>query len=143
MLEPAASTVSCFSPTDDFIRLYTAKISTIRQSIANAPPPIIYDHSIEPLTAFRPLTLDEITELSSNTPSKQCFLDPAPTYLVNPTYMYLVKQIGDIIAPVISAVCNAMFAQTCLPVLHKPVVARTLLNKPRMEVANRFSCRPI
>jgi hypothetical protein len=60
LLEPATQTIPC-PPADDFLRHFAAKVSSIRQSTADAPAPTVSDRATEPLTTFRPVTSEELS----------------------------------------------------------------------------------
>jgi hypothetical protein len=77
----------------------------------------------------------EVQTLLSRLPPKQCSLDPVPTWLL--------KQVGDVISPVIAAMCNASLSQQTLPVSHKTAIVRPLLKQPNLDQSSLSSYRPI
>ena len=93
---------------------------------ADVPRSITDDRAIEPFTTVRPVTLDEATKLLSSAPCKQCSLDPAPSWLV--------KQVGDVTAPVIDVLCNASFNQAHLPARQKSAIVHPLVKKPSLKL---------
>src|SRR5664279_3109305 len=89
----------------------------------------------ETMSTFRPTTTGEIAALLKKVPSKQCRLDPVPTWLV--------KQVSSVIAPVITNMCNASFDQRVLPASQKKAITVPLLKKPTLDSSDLNSFRPI
>ena len=115
---------------------FTKKIDCIRDCTAAAPPPIIEDRTVqEPLTVLRPTTAEEVASILRQSSAKQCSLDPVPTWLV--------KEAGDVIAPVIAGMCNASFQQARLPERNKKAIIRPLLKKQNLDPNDPSSYRPI
>ena len=121
---------------DDFAHQFMNKVERIRASTANAPAPLITKRSVsEPLTHFKPVTLDEVVKLLQTAPTKQCSLDPVPTWLV--------KKLSSVFAPIIANLCNASFDQRTLPVDQKRAITRPLLKKPSLDASDLNNYRPI
>jgi len=123
---------------DDFSNFFVSKIDTIRQSTAAAPHPTINSRHLpipDQLTTFRPVTSDEVTALLKQSPAKHCTLDPIPTWLL--------KRVGDVVAPIIAAMCNASFTQHNVPNSQKKAIVHPLLKKPTLDPSDLASYRPI
>jgi hypothetical protein len=125
----------CQHSADDFSDFFVRKINAIRNSTASASLPNIVRRDVERFVNFRPVTDAEVQTLLSRLPPKQCSLDPVPTWLL--------KQVGDVIAPTIAAMCNASFIQQTLPVSHKTAIVRPLLKQPTLDQSSLSSYRPI
>jgi len=105
---------------DDFSRHFVSKIDHIHASTAVASAPDIDDRVVYvPLMDLSPVTSDEVAKILRKTPGKQCQLDSAPTWLV--------KSVGDVLAPVIAAICNASFDQQTFSNCCKVAIVRMLL----------------
>ena len=68
-------------------------------------------------------------------PSKSCQLDPLPTWLL--------KQLKDTLAPVISSLCNCSFQTGVLPAAQKQAIVLPRLKKPTLDSSKLSSFRPI
>jgi hypothetical protein len=103
-------------------------------STAAAAPPVIENRFIpEVLSVLHPATADEVATILNRSQSKQCQLDPAPTWLV--------KRASDILAPVIAGMCNASFQQSVLPANCKRAMIRPLLMKSSLDPNDPSSYR--
>ena len=74
---------------------------------------------------FRLSTVDEVTRVLMKSPAKQCSLDPVPTWFV--------KRHSDILAPVITDICNASFQQVKFPWRCKTAIIRPRLKKRTLD----------
>ena len=68
------------------------------------------------------MTVEEVSQILRKTSNKQCELDPMPTWLV--------KELCDVLAPIITSMANASFAQGLFPDSHKHAVVRPRIKKP-------------
>ena len=68
-------------------------------------------------------------------PNKQCSADPAPTWLV--------KQMGDVLAPVITDMINKSFEVGCFPSSQKEAIVRPRSRKSSLDPIHLTSFRPI
>jgi len=135
LLEPEPATVMSSTATD-CAQFFTSKVERIRASTATSPPPQIEDRLVkEPLLDFRPATVDEVTRVLVKSRAKQCSLDRVPTWLV--------KRHSDILAPVITDICNASFQQVKLTWCCKTAIIRPRLKKRTLDPNDLGSYRPI
>ena len=126
---------SSFS-ADEFASFFNTKINRIRASVSTAPLPVINTQLVAELfSSFESVSVDEVTRLLSRTPAKHCPLDPAPTWLV--------KRASDVLAPVLSEICNASLQSGVLPGTHKSALVFPRLKKPTLDVDDANSYRPI
>ena len=124
-LKPPTPASSASLSADDFAAFFMEKVNYIRSATAGAPPPAIDARAdADQLSTFKPVTDDEIHRLLSALPAKQCALDPAPTWLI--------KQLADVISPVICHLCN-MSLLSCH--LQLPGLPRSTL-EPLQRVQN-------
>jgi len=86
---------------------------------------------------FQPVTADEVIKLLSKAPTKDCQLDPIPTWLVKQS----AEQFA--VAPILAALCNASFQSGRLPPSEKHALATARLKKPTLDPADPNSFRPI
>lgn len=135
LLSPPESTVAAHS-AGDLARHFSMKIDRIRQSTAGFKQPLVSARCINtPLDSFTPVTAAEVAAIIRKSPSKQCVLDPMPTWLLKIT--------SDTMAPVIATMCNASITQNKFPAGHKCAVVRPLLKKPTLDPSDLNSFRPI
>ena len=129
-------TVSQFRHTEsDFAKHFTNKVNTIRTATATASPPDIRNRPSSILSAFQPVTTNEILRLIRKAPCKHCPLDPMPTWLV--------KRAADVLAPVITNVCNASLQTGHFPDSQKQARMTARLKKPSLNPDDLNSFRPI
>jgi len=81
------------------------------------------------------VTVTEVEKLIARMPAKSCQRDPIPTWLV--------KQLKDVLAPIITTLCNVSFQSATLPASHKQAVVLPRLKKPTLDPNNPSSYRPI
>ena len=107
-------------------KFFSSKVDAIRLTTATVPQPVITTRQVQLLHDFDPVTDDEVAKLLSSVTSKQCALDPVPTWLV--------KQCADILVPVITSMVNLSLSSATFP--HSQKHARVLphLKKPDMDV---------
>jgi len=80
---------------------------------------------VEPLSYFKPATVDEIITLLKHTPQKSCELDPVPTWLL--------KQLAVHIAPTICHLCNLSMGSGIFPTQLKQARVLPLLKKQTLD----------
>ena len=134
LLRPVAS-ISITHTADDFSEFFTAKVDTIRTTTATAPAPMIEHRQVPPLASFNNVTLEKVSQILRKSPNKPCELDPMPTWLV--------KELCDVIATIITSMANASFTQRLFPDSHKHAVVRPRIKKPSLDPLDIKSYRPI
>ena len=87
------------------------------------------------LSSFEPVTAEEIGRQLRKVPAKQCSLESVPTWLI--------KQLADHLAPVISHLCNISIQSGHLPASQKLAVVHPRLKKPILDASALNSNRPI
>ena len=121
---------------DDFADFFTSKVDKSRASTSSAPPPVIKKQPVAtPFSSFEPVSVNEVTQLLSRTPAKHCLLDPVPTWLV--------KRASDVLASMLSKICNASLQSGDLPDTQKSALVFLHLKKPTMNAEDTNSYRPI
>lgn len=122
--------------SDVFADHFRTKIDKIRQSTAGATRPVIVSRSTDDVfTSFDQVTVDEIMKLLGVLPSKQCSLDPIPTWLV--------KKSASHIAPLLCSMCNASLQSGRMPESQKHAVVYPRLKKASLDPDDPSSYRPI
>jgi Reverse transcriptase (RNA-dependent DNA polymerase) len=120
---------------DNFAVFFTSKVDKIRALTLSAPPPDIKSLQFAtPFSSFEPVSVAEVAQMLSRTPAKQCLLDPAPTWLV--------KRASDVLAPVLSEMCNASLQSGEIPGTQKSVIVFPRLKKLTLDVEDANSYRP-
>ena len=100
LLHPVAST-SDTNTTDDFKAFFTEKVDTIHATTSTAPAIMIEYRQVPPLASFNNVSIENVSQTLRKTPSKQCECNPMPTWLV--------KDLCDVLAPIITSMANASF----------------------------------
>ena len=114
---------------------FTSKVDSVRAATANASAPVINSRRTTALSRLDELTPDEASKLLSTAPSKHCQLDPVLTWLL--------KQVSDVIVPVLMLICNASFFAGRLPQSQKQAIVSARLKKPTLDPDDLNSYRPI
>lgn len=136
LLEPPSQEYTSDHSADEFANFFADKTENIRHSTMSAPNPVIEQRDVPAfLSDFQPISSAEVLSLIHHLPPKHCSLDPIPTWLL--------KRISYVIAPVITAMCNASIRQKTMPDLHKIAIVHPLLKKPTLDQSDLNSFRPI
>ena len=112
---------------DRFVEFFTEKIQKLRSTFSasanlqhitgDSPPPMF--------STFLTVTEDQVTKVITNSPSKSCFLDPWPTFLVLDNL--------DILITLITAIINASLEQGKCPNFFKQAHVTPILKKPSLD----------
>ena len=129
---PACSSIDA----TDFHTFFADKVSEIRSSTANSPPPLftsapagcVFDD-------FRSLSADDVITLVRTLPDKQCASDPLPTSLL--------KENVDILAPFLVELFNRCLSSGSVPSLFKSAFVTPLIKKSNLDPSDTRSYRPI
>jgi len=100
-----------------------------------APQPVVDDTARSSLTSFRPCTATEISRIIMSSPVKSCSLDPMPTFLL--------REMVDVLTPLVTTLVNASLSQCRLPDSQKHAIVSPLLKKPGMDTADMANFRPV
>lgn len=120
---------------DDFATYFVGKVADIRAATASSLPVDIRHRNTMEFSTLEPVTVTEVEKLIARMPAKSCQRDPIPTWLV--------KQLKDVLAPIITILCNVSFQSATLPASHKQAVVLPRLKKPTLDLNNPSSYRPI
>ena len=110
-------------------------MDSIRATTALAPALQITNREVQPFDQFQEVTLDEVLSLIRDAPSKQCALDPAPTWLV--------KRMSDILVPVITEMVNLSFDLGRFPDSQKHAIVVPRIKNPSLDPTDMKSYRPV
>jgi len=134
LLSPPEFTAAVHS-ADDFGQHFISKIDSIRQSTAGFKQPSVSTRRTDiPIYNFTPVAAAEVVAIINRCPSKQCQLDPMPSWVL--------KNISDTMAPVIAVMSNASITQNKFPAGQKCAPVRPLLKKPTLDPSDLNSYRP-
>ena len=111
------------------------KVKTIRESTAGSAHPAVIRPTDCRITASTPVTNDDISRTLGRCPSKQCALDPVPTWLV--------KSLPSVFTPILTKLVNASLVSCQFPTAHKHALVTPILKKPSMDPAQLSNYRPI
>ena len=82
----------------EFATFFQEKVQFIRNSTAGSMPPAVYQPVCHRLCEFTSVTVRDVEQLLSRSPSKQCFWDPVPTWLV--------KSLSGTFIPILTTMIN-------------------------------------
>ena len=120
---------------DPFEVFFTGKVDAIRAKTESATSPSITVQEVRPLDLFQKVTSDEIYCMIRNAPNKHCALDPAPTWVI--------KQLADVLAPVIANMDHTSFNQEHFPKSQKHAIVSPRIKKPSLDSTDLKSYRPV
>ena len=129
---------SVTSIAQQFATFFSEKVTKLNTSIppVNQSPHFPQPPRISPkLTGFRLTDISEITKLVLQSPTKQCELDPIPTFLL--------KESISVLAPTITEIVNLSLSSGTFPSSFKLSIVTPLLIKPSLDKNNLSSYRPI
>ena len=119
----------------DFLRYFDAKVSGVRASTADAPPPSFSSSPGCSLVEFRLLSVADVVAAVRKLPDKQCDSDAMPTRLL--------KHCADVLAPFLVDLFNRSLRTGSVPAVFKAAYVTPLLKKPDLDAADVRSYRPI
>ena len=125
---------SSISP-DDFLAFFNTKIETIRQHTAGSSPPTYHTYFGPQFTCFNPVTTDEVFKLIHSAASKQCILDPAPTWLI--------KDVALELSSFLALIFNKSLSKGVVPISQKTAVIHPRLKKAGLDPHIPANYRPI
>ena len=132
---------------NQFSKFFQEKISKIRQnldadsidqelatSLASVLP---LDDPTPPATfsSFEPLSVSEVSKIIMSSPTKSCALDPLPTWLL--------KELCETLAPIITKIVNLSLQTGHLPVSMKKALVMPLLKKLILDKEIFKNYRPV
>ena len=115
---------------DDFSTFFTRKVDTICTTTATASAPMIEHRQVPSLSSFNNVTIEEVSQILRKTPNKQL---PA----------WLVKELCDMLTPIITSMANASFTQGLFSDSHMHAVVRPRIKKPSLDPLDNKSYRTI
>jgi hypothetical protein len=134
MSPPSQNVPSPFT-AEQFATHFTTKIDNIRTATASAPAASLQSRLAPPFETFYPVTTEEVCRILARVSAKHCTLDPIPTWLI--------KRAADVMAPVLSVICNASLQAGYLPDVQKQAIVLPRLKKPTLDNDDIGSYRPI
>src|SRR6218665_2024496 len=119
---------------DVFLEKITAKISSIRDATATAPPPAHLPTSHR-LSSLREVTSAELRMFILAAAPKTCELGPMPTFLV--------QDYVDVLLPFLTMMCNCSIRQAQLPSSQKRSILHPVLKREGLDQTDPGNYRPI
>ena len=131
---------------DKFMKFFSNKVKNIhcaltiqRNDLLTKYPNILDSMTKDPtscfLERFAESNNEEISKIIGTLSSKQCELDPAPTWLV--------KSINEIITPVVKRIVNTSLSTGIIPSQLKTAVIRPTIKGPSLDTDNYSHFRPV
>ena len=120
---------------DGFAVFFSRKVEDVMAATAQSPKPTMTASAPSSMAVFRSCTQAEIRRIIMTSPSKSCWLDPVPTFLV--------REVIDVLLPFVTAMVNASLHQGRLPTSQKHAVVTPLLKKPGLDTADMANFRPV
>ena len=120
---------------DSFKVFFTGKVDKIRTKTESVTSPSITVREVPPLDLFQEVTSDEIYSMIHTTPNKHCALDLAPTWVI--------KQLADVLAPVITNMVNTSFNQEHFSKSQKYAIVGPRIKEPSLDPTDLKSYRPV
>ena len=120
---------------DDFSRFFNRKVADVRADTEGRTCPQSALTATTELSTLRPLTMNEVRRLITQSPTKSCNIDPIPTWLL--------KDLIDALLPFITAMVNSSLIQGRFPSAEKHAVVTPLLKKQGMNVDELKNYRPV
>jgi hypothetical protein len=87
------------------------------------------------ISSFSPATQEEVRVILGRAPSKQCELDPLPTWLI--------KEHSDVMVPMMTDIINLSLRTGIVPSQLKQALVRPLLKKPSLDPEELNNYRPV
>ena len=134
--EQKSSTPSKELTADDFLKAFSEKTDTVRQSTSSAAYPK-FDEAGCPhsLLEFESIDCELINQLIQSSPNKNCTLDPVPTWMI--------KQYASELVPFITVYCNTSLRDGSFPDSQKNAIVTPILKKANLDAPAAANYRPI
>ena len=126
--------MSCPHKAEAFADFFDDKVNKIRAT-THSGPPVITTRLVHPFASFASCSAEEVIGFIKRAPNKHCELDPAPTWIV--------KECGDLLAPVLSTMINGTFESGIFPDEMKHAMVKPILKKAGLDAMDLKSWRPI
>ena len=121
---------------NQFHQFFVDKVKAVRAATADCPPPTHpAASSTVTLTAFQPVSSDDLVTAILQLPDKSCCVDTLP--------VPQLKLVADLIAPFLAELFNRSMSSATVPEVFKSALITPLLKKPDLDSADPRSYRPI
>ena len=130
LLKPNEVSV-CPHKAEAFADFFDDKVNKIRATTTHSGPPVITTRLVHPVANFASCSGGEVIGFIKRAPNKHCELDPAPTWIV--------KECGDLLAPVLSTMINRTFESGIFPDEMQHAVLKPILKKAGLNAMNLTS----
>lgn len=128
---------ACPLSSEEMSAFFDTKISRIRDLLpASTLQPSAFDDQAEVhLRQFTLVTVEEVERVIRKSPTKQCDLDPWPTWLFKMHLPHLIQPVTHFI--------NRSLSENIVPASFKEALICPTLKKPSMDVGDPQSYRPV
>ena len=120
---------------DSFKIFLTGKVDAIRAKTESVTSPSVTVREVPPFDLFQEVTSDEIYSIIRTAPNKHCALDPAPTWVIT--------QLADVLAPVITNMVNTSFNQGDFSKSQKHAIVGPRIKELSLDPTDLKSYRPV
>ena len=121
--------------SEEFLNFFSSKTDDVARSTASAPYPVLTDTASNSFTSFDVISVNDVINLITAVPNKQCALDPAPTWLI--------KEFIELLAPFFAYVCNRSLGEGYVPTSQKAALVFPVLKKETLDKHELKNYRPI
>jgi Reverse transcriptase (RNA-dependent DNA polymerase) len=135
MLEAPGNSNTSELNSDDFAAFFVDKVDQIRQATVNCPVPLFPNPVPVSFQNFSLLDDDGVIKLITNSKSKQCPLDPIPTWLI--------KKLPETFAVIIGRQINCSISSGFLPPSEKRAIVFPRIKKSGADTSVLANYRPI
>ncbi len=139
---PMPSSSSGLELANSFVTFFHDKVEKIRVALDAAivdteEDPVDCPPTQHVLELFPPLTVQEVRNLITKSPTKSCMLDPIPTWLLKE------DKVLAVLAPEITACINSSLSSGCVPDCLKSAIVTPLLKKTGLDANTFKNYRPV
>jgi hypothetical protein len=121
----AVDDLSCDLKPDQFLDYFVNKINQIHTNTYNAGEVVYSSYNGPSFSQFATTSEQDIICLIKSASSKQCSLDPVPTWLI--------KECADLLAPFASLLVNRSLSEGYVPTSQKYAVIRPMQKKQSLD----------
>jgi hypothetical protein len=120
---------------DRLAKFFVDKVEGVRAATENAAAPMYMPHTGQQLTGFSEVSIEEVRKFILHSPPKTCVLDPLPTSVL--------RDVVDVLTPLIHVMCNASLREGHLPSSQKAAVITPIPRKANADSNELKNYKPI
>lgn len=120
---------------DALAAAFRNKVDDVRAATEGSPPPV-FSHSCQStFSEFTEVTVEQVSQLISNSNSKYSAIDPAPAWVI--------KDCISELAPFVTCMFNKSLLSSNYPDVYKIASVTPILKKPQLDPTESANYRPI